>query len=333
MLGITGTDGKTSTTDLTVAILRAAGHDTEALGNTDVPLLDAIDDDRYDVFVVECTSFRLAFTERFRCDAAVWLNLAPDHLNWHDSMDSYAAAKARIWAAQRADDAAIAFTGAPAVLEHLAGAPGRHLTFGPGGDYRAVDDVLVGPAGEFGSTSAMRRSLPHDVTNALAASALVLESGLADGAAIRTALADFTGPPHRLELLGSDRGVEWYNDSKATTPHAAAVAIHAFDDIVLIAGGKDKHVDLAEMAVEADRVKAVIAIGETRDAVAAAFAGVATVETTEFLPAAVERAAALARPGDTVLLSPGCASLDQYRSFEARGDHFRDLAPIPGGSR
>jgi UDP-N-acetylmuramoylalanine--D-glutamate ligase len=124
--------------------------------------------------------------------------------------------------------------------------------------------------------------------------------------------------------------VDWYNDSKATTPHAAAVAIHAFDDVVLIAGGKDKQVDLAEMAVEPQRIRAVLAIGETRDAVAEAFACVPVVETTEFLPAAVARAVELARPGSTLLLSPGCASLDQYRSFEARGDHFKELAHHQG---
>ena len=327
MLAVTGTDGKTTTTLMAVAMLRAAGLSTIDAGNTDTPLVDAIEDD-HDAFVVECTSFRLAWTRDFRPEAAAWLNLAPDHLNWHESMATYEDAKARIWAAQRPDDAAIAYTGAPDVLRRLDAAPGRHLTFGPGGDYHLDGDTLTGPAGRIASTTSMRRSLPHDVTNALAAAALVLESGLADGSAIERALAGFTGPAHRLEHLGSRDGVDWYNDSKATTPHAAAVAIHAFDDIVLIAGGKDKHVDLAEMAVESERVRAVIAIGETRDTVARAFADVGIVETTEFLPAAVERAREIARPGDTLLLSPGCASLDQYGSFEARGDHFRELARL-----
>jgi UDP-N-acetylmuramoylalanine--D-glutamate ligase len=329
MLAVTGTDGKTTTTLMTVAMLRAAGLSTVDAGNTDTPLVDAIDD-HHDAFVVECTSFRLAWTHRFRAEAATWLNLAPDHLNWHASMATYEAAKARIWAAQRPEDAAIGFTGAPVVMRRLADAPSRHLTFGPGGDYRLDGGELTGPAGPIASVAAMRRSLPHDITNALAASAMVLESGLADAAAIERALAGFTGPSHRLEHLGALDGVEWYNDSKATTPHAAAVAIRAFDDIVLIAGGKDKHVDLAEMAVESERLRAVVAIGETRDAVAAAFAGVEIVETTEFLPEAVERAVRLAHPGDTLLLSPGCASLDQYRSFEARGDHFRELAHQQG---
>jgi len=332
MLAVTGTDGKTTTTLMAVAMLRAAGLSTVDAGNTETPLVDAIDDD-HDAFVVECTSFRLAWTTQFRAEAAVWLNLAPDHLNWHRSMDTYAAAKARIWAAQDDADAAIGFTGAPVVMKHLSAAPGRHITFGTGGDYHLDGDLLVGPHGTIATTTSMRRSLPHDITNALAASAMVLETGLAGSDAIERALGDFTGPQHRLEHLGADDGVDWFNDSKATTPHAAAVAIHAFDDIVLIAGGKDKGVDLAEMAVEPERLKAVIAIGETRHAVASAFNGVPINEVTEFLPEAVARAQAIASVGDTVLLSPGCASLDQYQSFEARGDHFRELAPTRGASR
>jgi UDP-N-acetylmuramoylalanine--D-glutamate ligase len=329
MLAVTGTDGKTTTTLMAVEMLRAAGLSTVDAGNTETPLVDAIEDD-HDAFVVECTSFRLAWTRDFRAEAAAWLNLAPDHLNWHTSMDTYEAAKFRIWAAQRAGDAAIAFTGAPDVMRRLADAPSRQLTFGPGGDYRLDGEQLVGPAGPIAPTSAMRRSLPHDITNALAAAAMVLESGLADESAVERALAAFVGPAHRLERVGSLNGVDWYNDSKATTPHAAAVAIHAFDDVVLIAGGKDKQVDLAEMAVEPQRIRAVLAIGETRDAVAEAFACVPVVETTEFLPAAVARAVELAGPGSTLLLSPGCASLDQYRSFEARGDHFKELAHHQG---
>jgi UDP-N-acetylmuramoylalanine--D-glutamate ligase len=325
MLAITGTDGKTTTTLMTVAMLRAAGLSTIDAGNTETPLVDAIEF-AHDAFVVEATSFRLAWTPSFRPEAAVWLNLAPDHLNWHRSMQTYEDAKSRIWVNQQSRDVAIGFTADPVVMTRLAGVASRALTFGPGGDYRLEGDELVGPSGRICSTTTMRRSLPHDITNALAAAALVLETGLADEAAVERALAAFVGPPHRLEHIGRWNDVDWFNDSKATTPHAAAVAIHAFDDIVLIAGGKDKHVDLAEMAVEPERVRAVIAIGETRTAVAAAFAGVDVVEMTEFLPEAVERAAALVRPGSTLLLSPGCASLDQYRSFEARGDHFRELA-------
>lgn len=339
MLAVTGTDGKTTTTLMTVAMLRAAGVSTVDAGNTDTPLVDAIADETLDALVVECTSFRLAWAPTFRAEAATWLNLAPDHLNWHFSMQTYEDAKATIWANQRPTDAAIAFTGDVTVMKRQAAMPSRRLSFGIGGDYHFRPDgpgsaggTLVGPDGDIATTADMRRSLPHDITNALAASAMVLESGLADVDAIARALADFVGPPHRLEHIGRWRDVDWYNDSKATTPHAASVAIRAFDRVVLIAGGKDKMVDLAEMATDLDRVKAVIAIGQTRSSVAEAFDAVPVVETTEFLPAAVERAAEIAVGGDTLLLSPGCASLDQYPSFEARGDHFRTLAHSLNGA-
>ena len=185
----------------------------------------------------------------------------------------------------------------------------------------------------------MKRSLPHDLTNALAASALVLETGLADPSAIAAALASFTGPPHRLEHLGTWNDIGWYNDSKATTPHAAAAAMRSFEHLVLIAGGYDKGVDLAPMAADISGVDAVIAMGDTAPGIAAAFAGVEVVEIVADLADAVDRAAGLARPGTTVLLSPGCASFDHYSGFEARGDHFRSLVlerftePNRGGSR
>lgn len=329
MLAITGTDGKTTTTLLTVEMLRAAGLRTLDAGNTSTPLVDAIEMD-LDAFVVECTSFRLAWTPTFRAEGAVWLNLAPDHLNWHRSMSTYEAAKAQVWANQRPDDVAVGFVDDPVVMRRLREAPARAVTFGAAGadyhvDTSGDEGQLVGPAGTIARVSAMKRSLPHDLTNALAASALVLETGLADAAAIAEALGSFTGPPHRLEHVGTWNDVAWYNDSKATTPHAAAAAVRSFERLVLIAGGYDKGVDLAPMAADAARVDAVIATGDTADRIAAAFSTVAVVEIVADLAEAVDRAAQLAQPGATVLLSPGCASFDRYSGFEARGDHFRSL--------
>lgn len=331
MLAITGTDGKTSTTDLTVEILRAAGVRTAALGNTDTPLVDAIDDDDFDAFVIECTSFRLAFTERFRADAAVWLNLAPDHLNWHESMATYEAAKARIFSQQRPDDVAIGYLDDPVVMSHLGVARSQHRTFGaaPTADYHLADGtggtVLVGPDGPITGTAGMRRRLPHDLTNALAASALVLETGLADATAIASALTTFEAPEHRLEPIGQLHGVQWFNDSKATTPHAASTAIRAFDSLVLIAGGSRKGVSLDPMAAEPDRLRAVVAIGDAAPDVHAAFDGVADVVDATSMEAAIAAAGELARVGDAVVLSPGCASFDWYRNYEERGVVFKRL--------
>jgi UDP-N-acetylmuramoylalanine--D-glutamate ligase len=327
MLAITGTDGKTTTTLLTVAMLEAAGVRTVAAGNTDVPLVTAVGRENVDAFVVECTSFRLAWTERFRAAAAAWLNLAPDHLNWHRSLATYGAAKARVFANQHAGDVAIGFADDAEVMRNLAVAPGRHVTFArDGADYRVEDGVLVSPRGEIAAVSSMRRSLPHDVTNGLAAAALVLESGLADTAAVGAAMASFVGPPHRIELVADAGGVAWFNDSKATTPHAAAAAIDGFDHIVLIAGGRNKGLDLAPMAATPERIRQVVAIGEASGDIAAAFAAARVpVTTASSMPEAVDVAGAAALPGDVVLLSPGCASFDWYPDggFEARGDHFR----------
>lgn len=341
MLAVTGTDGKTTTTLLAVEMLAAGGVDSVAAGNTDVPLVEALDLD-VDVFVVECTSFRLAWTSQFRGDAAAWLNLAPDHLNWHRSMASYEAAKARIFRQQRPDDVAIGFAADPIVMAHLAAAPGRHRSFGlDDADYRVADGALVGPAGELATVDAMARSLPHDLTNALAAAALVTETGLVGAPAVAAGLRRFRSPAHRIELVGEAGGVRWFNDSKATTPHAASVAIRAFERVVLIAGGLSKGLDLAPMAAEGDRVTAVVAIGAAAGLVADAFAGIAPVTTATSMAAAVDAAAELAEPGDVVLLSPGCASFDWYPDggYPARGDDFRrlvaarvDLAPEPRSS-
>ncbi len=330
MLAVTGTDGKTTTTKLAVHLLEAAGLRSIDAGNTDTPLVDAIDDPAYDAFVVECSSFRLAWTPTFRAEAAVWLNLQPDHLNWHRSMDAYAAAKAQVFANQTATDVAIGFAADPIVMSHVAAAPGEQRSFGtPQADYRSTDAALVGPAGIIAPLDALSRRLPHDITNALAAAALVLETGLADTAAVAAGLGTFVGPAHRLELLGTLDGADWYNDSKATTPHAAGAAIRSFERIVLIAGGADKGVDLGSMAEEPDRIAAVIAIGTTAATLVADFitAGVDPdrIVNAGTLDRAVATAVEWAQPGDTVLLSPGCASLDQFTNFEVRGDSFRHL--------
>jgi UDP-N-acetylmuramoylalanine--D-glutamate ligase len=327
MLAVTGTDGKTTTTLMAVEMLEAAGVRTVAAGNTDVPLVDAIEMD-LDAYVVECTSFRLAWTSEFRGDAALWLNLAPDHLNWHRDMASYEAAKARIFELQHPGDVAIGFADDPLVSRHLATAPARHVTFArAGADYRVEGDHLVGPGGPIAPMSSMRRSLPHDVTNALAASALVLECGLATAEDIATALSTFEGPAHRIELVGEIDGVRWYDDSKATTPHAASVAIRGFDRVVLVAGGRNKGLDLTPMAAEPGRLAAVVAIGEAAPEVTRVFEAHCRVVQASSMEQAVDAAAAAARPGDVVLLSPGCASFDWYPTggYPARGDHFRRL--------
>jgi len=325
MLAVTGTDGKTTTTLLTAHLLAGAGHRPAAVGNTEVPLVAALHDD-VDVFAVECSSFRLQWLDSFRAEASVWLNLAPDHQNWHRSMESYEQAKARMWAYRRAGDAAIGFIDDPVVMRHLRSVGGVTRTFGAtGADYHRDGDHLVGPQGRLARVDRLPRSLPHDITNSLAAAALVLESGLANVADIEEALATFRHPPHRIEPLGTFGGVQWFNDSKATTPHAALAAVRGFERVVLLAGGRNKGLDLSALATESARVKAVVGLGEAGPEVVGPFEGRCPTTLATSMSDAVAQAHRLAEPGDVVLLSPACASFDWYPDggYPARGDDFR----------
>jgi UDP-N-acetylmuramoylalanine--D-glutamate ligase len=208
-------------------------------------------------------------------------------------------------------------------MDHLAAAPGRHVTFGPtGADYHIADGWLVGPQGRLAAVASMRRRLPHDLTNALAAAALVLEPGRATMDGVAAALASFDGPHHRIEPVATGGGVTYYDDSKATTPHAALTAIRSFEHVVLVAGGRNKGLDLAALAGEPARMRAVIAIGEAAPEVAAAFAGICPVATATTMEQAVAAARHAALAGDAVLLSPGCASFDWYGGYAERGDDF-----------
>jgi UDP-N-acetylmuramoylalanine--D-glutamate ligase len=327
MLAVTGTDGKTTTTLLAAEMVGAAGHRVRAVGNTDEPLIAALDSDA-EVFVVECSSFRLNWLDSFRAEASVWLNLAADHQNWHRSLDAYAAAKARLWSHVRVTDVAVGFADDPVVLLRLRAVPAVQRTFAlDNADYHVDGGTLAGPHGPIAEVAAMARQLPHDLTNALAASAIVLESGLADTAAVARALAAFRHPPHRIEPLGEHGGAQWFNDSKATTPHATLTALRGFERIVLLAGGLNKGLDLGELATEHQRVRAVVALGSAAADIEGAFAAHCEVRRVGSMAEAVAAAAALAHPGDTVLLSPACASFDWYPDggYPARGEDFKRL--------
>jgi UDP-N-acetylmuramoylalanine--D-glutamate ligase len=331
MVAVTGTDGKTTTVSMVEAIVNASGQRSIACGNTEIPLVEALDLD-VDVFVVEATSFRLAFIEQFRTVASAWINLAPDHLDWHRSMGTYEAAKARLWQHVRSDDVAIGFVGDDVVMKHLRQARCRQVAFGlDAGDYRRDGDHLVGPSGPIMNTADLRRSLPHDVTNALAASALVLESGLGSVETIASALHDFLPPHHRIEFVAEHNGVRWFDDSKATTPHAAVTAIRGFESVVLIAGGRNKGLDLRVMSEAINRVRSVIALGESASEIVQAFQDKVPVTIVGSMREAVETAQKQAQAPDVVLLSPGCTSLDWYTGYAERGTDFvRQVAEVTG---
>ncbi len=324
ILGVTGTDGKTTTTMITAALLRGGGRSVGEVGNTDLPFMAAIHQP-FDAFVVECSSFRLQFTDTFRCDASVWLNLAADHLDWHGSLESYTEAKRRLWAYSRTSDIVIAPVGNEMILESARATPARCVTFGlDAGDYKVSSGSLVSPLGVICSVDELWRSLPHDITNSLAAAALVIESGLSAVGEVAAPLHVFESAHHRIELIGHFDGSAWYDDSKATSPHAALTAIRSFEHVVLIAGGRNKDLDLAQMATEPKRMAGVVAIGDDAEAIRLSFEGVCVVRDAMSMDEAVAVAHGMAKNGETVLLSPGCTSYDWYNNYNERGDDFQD---------
>ncbi len=333
MIGITGTDGKTTTTLLAAAMIRESGRRVAAVGNTETPLIAALDED-VDAFVVECSSFRLALTREFRVEAGAWLNLAPDHLDWHHDIESYRASKARIWAAATARDVAVAPSADPTIVADARNTRARVVTFGfdANDDYAFIDGRLLADGAEIIGADGMPRSLPHDITNSLAAAATVLESGTGSHAGVAAALATFRPSHHRIEFVLESGGVAWYDDSKATSPHAVATALRAFPSIVLIAGGRNKGLDLAGIAQVGTSVKAVVGIGESGEEVVFHFAGRCPSALATSMGQAVALAGSFARAGDVVLLSPGCTSFDWYRNYEERGrDFVRQVREFVGG--
>lgn len=322
ILGVTGTDGKTTTTMLAAHLLRENGLRVAEVGNTDIPFVAAVDSD-VDVFVVECSSFRLRYTTQFRCDASVWLNFAPDHLDWHPDIDDYASAKAQMWKFATSEDVAVFPAGKDLIASAAQSSQARTVSFGlSGAQYCLQGETLMSPSGPLCAVKNLWRSMPHDITNSLAAAALVVESGLVPAASLATALSSFASAHHRIEHIGDFDGSPWYDDSKATSPHAALTAIRAFDSLVLIAGGRNKDLDLTQLASEPQRMIGVVAIGDDASLVAAAFANVCEVKTAHDMQTAVQMASSMASPGVAVLLSPGCTSYDWYSNYNERGEHF-----------
>ncbi len=337
---ITGTNGKTTVTMMVTEALNQSGHRAEAVGNTEVPLVAAIDDPATDVFVVEASSFRLGHSHRFGPQVAAWLNFAPDHLDAHASLDGYEQAKASIWS--NLPDAALIVANAddPVVMRNLP-TDGRtslrierfslalsstepvewHVQSATG---LLADGTIVGPVGPVVVVADLPRRQPHDVANALAAAAIAVGAGASiDG--VRTMLTGFAGLPHRLELVGSKNGIVWYNDSKATVPHATVVAVSGFESVVLIAGGRNKGLAMDALAETVPPVRAVVATGDAAEEIASIYEPLVPVVRATSMGEAVEQAENLAEPGDAVVLSPACTSYDWYRNYGERGLDFIDL--------
>ncbi|MCY3863241.1 MAG: UDP-N-acetylmuramoyl-L-alanine--D-glutamate ligase [bacterium] len=331
-LAVTGTNGKTTVTLMAAAMLEASGIPVAVAGNTETPLVEAIRDDRPAAFVVEASSFRLAHSRCYQPTVGAWLNFAPDHLDVHASLNSYRAAKAALWSRVDENTTSVVNRDDPVVAEHAPGR-GRVVTFGlEQGDFRTSGGALWAESEKLAKIAELHRPQPHELANCLAAAAVAMAGGAhRDG--VRAALLSWTGLPHRVVLVAEHDGVRFYDDSKATTPHAVCAAVQSVGRSVLIAGGRNKGLDLRPLAAAADELRSVVAIGEAASEVQQVFSGLCPVVTIESMEEAVRTAAEMAQSGDAVLLSPGCASFDWYGSYAERGDHFSFLVrEMIGGS-
>jgi UDP-N-acetylmuramoylalanine--D-glutamate ligase len=329
ILAVTGTNGKSTVTLLLEALLRAAGLRAAAAGNIGAPALDLVGQP-LDAAVLEVSSFQLETTERFRPRVAVILNATPDHQDRHGSFEAYVAAKARILDAQGPEDAAVLGRDDPAVWALAPRVRGRLFAFGRRGPFERGAWLDAGAIALADGDRRWRVALDDvplsgvDLENAAAALAAVAALGI-DPLRAAAGLRGFRGLPHRSELVARRAGVTWIDDSKATNVGAALRALDRFEGpLVWLAGGRNKGLDFAPLAAAArGRVRVALLFGEAAGELERALAGAVPTERLATLDAAVARAAALARPGDVVLLSPACASFDQFKSYAHRGERFR----------
>lgn len=348
VIGITGSSGKTTTTALVGLMaqkyfeMKQNGHRAWVGGNIGNPLIEQVDQiDEDDLVVLELSSFQLELMTRSPQIAAI-LNITPNHLDRHGSMQAYIAAKSRILRFQHPGDVAILNRDDPGSWSLAENLKSDLISFGfqkpdskQNGTYIYKDAIWL----QLGRESLKMLPLEwiqlpgrHNIANVLAACAIATAASLALPA-IQTAIEEFTGIPHRLEFIRNINGADWYNDSIATAPERTMAAIEAFEGpLVLLLGGRDKNLpwdDLSQLIHQ--RVRAVVLFGEAAGLIERALGAVKKGETLQVisrcntLEEAVQAAAKLAQPGDTVLLSPGCTSFDAFKDFEERGEYFRKL--------
>lgn len=332
IVAVTGTNGKSTTVRLIEAMLRAGGLRARAAGNIGDAALGLVGEP-LDVAILEVSSFQLEAVDAFRPHVAILLGCTADHLDRHGSFERYLGEKLRVFARQAASDIAIVNADDAAVLGGSEGIAAERLLYST---TRPVErGAFLDAAGVRLRTATGEFSLPLDLDEMFAGPLLgnVLASLLAatalgvDPTKALASVAQFRGLPHRMERIAERDAVVWIDDSKATNPGAAAAAIGALrESIIWIAGGRSKGTGFAELReAPLRRVRTLLAIGEAAGELAAELADLTPVESCKTLERAVERARELARPGDTVLLAPACASFDQFESFAARGDAFRAL--------
>jgi UDP-N-acetylmuramoylalanine--D-glutamate ligase len=337
VVAITGSNGKSTTATLTAAMLEEAGRPAVLCGNIGEPLAGQVDGPSGRVFVVELSSFQLETVRRFRADAAALLNVTPDHLDRYADFAAYAAAKARIFERQDESSTAVLNADDPEVAAVGGGiARARRRWFSLRGavedgcfvNGEAVVEAAPGrPPQELFRVAEMAMVGSHNVENAMAASLLALAAG-GDRASLRPVVTRFDGLPHRTRRVRERGGVAWYDDSKGTNVGATQKSLEGFSDgsVHLVLGGLGKGQDFAPLRDTVRRkAKAVYLIGAAAAEIDAALAGVVTVRRSGTLERAVASAAAAAQRGDVVLLSPACASFDQFTDFTHRGRRFQEL--------
>ncbi|MCS7315799.1 MAG: UDP-N-acetylmuramoyl-L-alanine--D-glutamate ligase [Bryobacterales bacterium] len=331
VLGITGSNGKTTTTALTGHILRHAGIPVQVGGNIGIPACSLVASSRADQWnVLELSSFQLETIERFRAHVAVGLNLTPDHLDRHRTFENYAAKKARLFETQRPGDHAVLNRDDPACAAWARRTPAAVHWFSlrgdaPEGACLRENTLWLGGRPLMPASDIPLRGL-HNVENVLAAALAARLTG-APAEAIAEAVRSFPGVEHRLEFVCRVRGVEFYNDSKATNVDAALKALQAFEGpLWVILGGKDKDGDFRPLREPLrQKARAVLLIGAAAEKIARQLEGAVPLASCGTLENAVEYAFRRAVPGDTVLLAPACASFDQFENFEHRGRVFKQL--------
>ncbi|TWD83487.1 UDP-N-acetylmuramoylalanine--D-glutamate ligase [Kribbella amoyensis] len=345
-LCVTGTNGKTTTVQMLTAILQAAGHRAVAAGNVGLPLLEAVmDPEPYDVIAVELSSYQLHFTDSMSAHSAAVLNIAPDHVDWHGSLEAYVKDKGRIY--ENCQVACVYNVADPATeqlvmdAEVIEGCRAIGFTLGTPGMSMVglVDELLVdrafveqraSSALELASIDDVTPPAPHNVANALAAAALARAFDV-PATAVRDGLRGFRPDAHRIAHVAEVAGVNYVDDSKATNPHAAQASLLAYEHVVWIAGGQAKGATFDDLVTAArGRLRGVVLLGQDKQVIAEALARhapdvpVITVEATDTgaMQTVVGEATKLAQQGDTVLLAPGCASWDMFANYGARGDAF-----------
>jgi UDP-N-acetylmuramoylalanine--D-glutamate ligase len=324
VVGITGTNGKSTTTALVHHILKTAGVPTTMGGNIGLPILGQEPLPAGGVYVLELSSFQIDLTFTLDCDVAVLLNVTPDHLDRYASFEAYIASKARVFEMQTSDHYALARAGDWWGNDHLVGSHSNAGFFDPYDDVFYLRSGVPGAIGIYEQGEWPTLQGPHNLDNVSTAMSIAYDLGL-DAHQIRAGLQTYPGLPHRMERIRDLNGVLFVNDSKATNPTSTAPALAAYPALHWILGGQAKTDELDACAPHFGHVRAAYTIGAAGGMFADLLRPHMAVEESGTLELAVAHAAAAAQPGETVLLSPACASFDQFRDYEDRGDAFRRL--------